>query len=248
MKDIPILCYHFHTNEPPRKVNPFILPYTDITYLMDGELHYFFNDKPIVLRAGEAIVFPAGVKRERLASEENATFASLNLLLPSDLGFSLSGVIKNAVNSDCVYLLKLLYECYRTESLERSEKCNALLTYLLSGLTESAAGDGNAYVRAVKQMILDKPYARYTLAQIAEAVHLAPGYLCWLFKKHEGIHLFDYIAKKRIDYAKTLIFIYDIPLSAVAEKSGFSDYYAFSHAFKKYEGISAAHFKKTTAR
>jgi AraC-like DNA-binding protein len=244
MKDIQILLYHFHTNEPPRAVAPFTLPYTDITYLIDGELYYYFNGEPIVLHAGEAIVFPAGVKRERTASEKSATFASLNLVFPKEHAFSLSGVIKNAVNADGVYLLKLLYECYRTESPERAQKCNSLLTYLLSSLNESATGGGNAYVRAVKQMVLDKPYAHYTLAQIAEAVHLAPGYLCSLFKKHEGTHLFDYIAKKRIDFSKTMIISYDMPLSEVAERSGFSDYYAFSHAFKKYEGISAAQFKK----
>ncbi len=248
MNTTEILRYHFHTEEPPRAVEAFVLSYTDITYLIDGELQYYYNDTPITLHAGEAIVFPVGAKRERLASETEATFASLNLVFPKQCDFTLAGVIQNAVSADVVYLLRLLHECYRTESPKRQEKCAALLTYLVSSLCEAAEGGGNPYVKAVKQMVLDKPYEQYTLSSIAEAVHLAPGYLCTLFKKHEGAHLFDYIARKRVDYAKKLIISYDIPLSEVAERSGFSDHFAFSHAFKKYEGISAASFKKSVRK
>ena len=245
MNTTDILRYHFHTDEPPKAVETFVLSYTDITYLINGELQYYYNDTPITLHAGEAIVFPAGTKRARLAAGKCATFASLNLVFPKESNFTLAGVISGAVNAEVVYLLKILYECYRTESPERQKKCTALLTYLLCSLCEAAEDGGNAYIRKVKQMVLDKPFERYTLSAIAEAVHLAPGYLCALFKKHEGMHLFDYIARKRVDYAKKLIISYDIPLSEVAERSGFSDHFAFSHAFKKYEGISAASFKKS---
>lgn len=243
--DTEILRFHFHTDEAPRAVAPFVLSYTDITYLIDGELTYFYNGSEILLRAGEAIVFPAGAKRERRASEKRATFASLNLVFPKGKEPPLAGVIGGAANAEAVYILKLLYECYRTESPRRQEKCASLLSFLLSRLAEDSEGGGNAYVRAVKQMVLDRPYRHYTLAEVAEAVHLAPGYLCALFKKHEGMHLFEYIARKRIDYAKKQIISFDIPLSEVAQRSGFSDHYAFSHAFKRYEGISAAQYKKS---
>lgn len=237
-----ILRFHFHKNTPPEKIKPMLLSYTDITYLIEGELSYYFNDKPIVLHAGEAIVFPAGVMRERDAGEKNATFASINACFEDEL--SLYGVIKNAVDADCVYILKQLNECYNTASAKREDKCDALLSYLLAKLTESTDDNTNTYITTVKQMILENPNARYTLSEIAERVHLAPPYLCALFKKHEGINLFDYIGRKRTNYAKTLIVSYDLPLYAVAERAGFSDYYAFSHAFKKYEGVSAAQFKK----
>ena len=143
MENAEILRFHFHTDEPPREVPAFVIPYVDITYLIEGELHYFMNDAPITLHAGEAIVFPVGAKRERPASTARATFASLNLSIPKDSDFPLCGVIKNAVDSDCVFFLKRLYDCYRTESAKRSQKCEALLSYLYHRLTEVAMGGGN---------------------------------------------------------------------------------------------------------
>lgn len=243
-EQVQILLYHFHTDEVARPIEPFTLPYTDITYLFDGELSYLMNGEPITLHPGEAIVFPIGSKRERLSGEGKATFASLNLRFPEAMEQPLCGVIKNAVDADAVYALKRLYECFCRESAKRRQKCDALLSYLYFKLIEDAEGGGNPYTTAVKQIVLDQPAARHTLAELAEQVHLSPGYLCALFKKHEGCRLFEYIEKSRIDYAKRLIISYEIPLSAVATRAGFTDHYAFSHAFKKYEGISAAEFKK----
>ena len=60
----------------------------------------------------------------------------------------------------------------------------------------------------------------------------------------EGCRLFEYIERKRIDYAKKLILCYNIPLSEIAAQAGFADYFTFSHAFKKNTGISAMQFKK----
>lgn len=244
MKEAKILRYHFHTDEIPREVEPFTIPYVDITYLIKGELHYFMNDEPITLHEGEAIVFPVGSKRARPEGKTLVTFASLNLTFSEDAEFSLCGVIKNAVDADCVFFLKRLYECYRTESAKRSQKCEALLSYLCHKLNEDAVGGGNVYINQVKQMILDDPSARYTLEEIAKCVHLSPQYLCSLFKKHEGCRLFEYIERKRIDYAKKLILCYNIPLAKIAAQAGFSDYFTFSHAFKKNTGISAMQFKK----
>lgn len=246
MENTEILRFKFHTDITPREVPAFIVPYVDITYLIEGELHYFMNDIPITLHAGEAIVFPVGAKRERPASETRATFASLNLSFPKGMDFPLCGVIRNAVDSNCVFFLKQLYECYRTESEKRLQKCGALLSYLYNKLFEVAAGGQNPYTTAVKQMILDDPAARHTLTELAQHVHLSPQYLCSIFKKHEGCRLFEYIEKKRIDHAKKLILCYNIPLSEIAQKSGFGDYYAFAHAFKKHAGISAMRFKKET--
>lgn len=239
-----ILRYHFQNDVQIRAVKPFRISYTDITYLFEGELHYQIDGTPITLHAGEAIVIPAGTMRERPKSSERASYASLNLYSDADLPALPCGVIEGAVDADVLYFLKRLDDCYRTESIRREEKCNALLSYLLHRLIEAAEGGGNPYINAVKQCILDDPTAHHTLAELAARVHLAPGYLCAIFKKSEGCTLFDYIGRMRVDYAKRLILSHDIPLSDVAAKAGFADAYAFSHVFRKHEGISPSHFKK----
>ncbi len=239
-----ILLYHFQRDVQVRAVEPFRIPYTDVTYLIEGELHYRMNDTPITLHAGEVIVFPPRTKRERLSSETRATYVSLNIYPENELLSSLSGVIRNALDAETLYMLKRLHDCYGTASPHRETKCNALLSYLCSRLSEAVDGGENPYVTAVKQRILDDPSARHTLSELAAHVHLAPGYLCTLFKKNEGCTLFDYIGKKRVDYAKRLILSHEIALSEVAARAGFSDAFAFSHTFRKHEGISPSQFKR----
>jgi AraC-like DNA-binding protein len=105
----------------------------------------------------------------------------------------------------------------------------------------------NTQLIALKQaaLFMHANFSRkLTLAEIASAVHLSATYLSDLFSKEMGITVFRYLSELRIDYAKKLILCYHIPLSEIAEKAGFSDYYTFSHAFKKNMGISAVQFKK----
>ncbi len=248
MKDIwseaEIVRYHFHTRERVVAIRPMVLPYIDITYCIEGEMRYLLDGEPITLSSSDAILFPKGAVRVRFESDAPTTYASLNLLLPSALPLPARGLLRHTADADTLYLLKRLYACYTTASPKREEKCKALLSYLYYALGEAALGGGNPYVMQIKQMILDDPTAHYTLSELAERVHLAPGYLCALFKKHEGCSLFEYIGRRRIDYAKRCILSYDTPLSEIAERCGFSDYHAFSHAFKLHEGISAMQFKK----
>ena len=34
------------------------IPYMDLTYLMEGSMEYYLNDEKILLRAGDAILYP----------------------------------------------------------------------------------------------------------------------------------------------------------------------------------------------
>ncbi len=252
MKDIwseaEIVRYHFHTRERVVAIRPMLLPYADITYCLEGKMRYLLDGEEITLSASDAILLPKGAERVRFESDTPTTYASLNLLLPSAIPLPARGLLCHAADADTLYLLKRLYACYTTASPKREEKCKALLSYLYYALNEAAIGGGNPYVMQIKQRILDDPAAHYTLPGLAESVHLAPGYLSTLFKKHEGCSLFEYIGRHRIDYAKRCILSHDISLSEVAERCGFSDYHAFSHAFKLHEGISAMQFKKNCRR
>ena len=65
------------------------------------------------------------------------------------------------------------------------------------------------------------------------------------FKKIIGESLVEYITKKRITEAKSLLKNDDIKLSEVAEKVGYKDYYYFSKLFKKHVGVSPLKYKQT---
>ncbi len=58
------------------------------------------------------------------------------------------------------------------------------------------------------------------------------------FSREYGIGISSYIRKKRLEYAKGLLKSTNLPVSAVSERAGFSDYNYFSRIFKKEFGIS----------
>ena len=64
------------------------------------------------------------------------------------------------------------------------------------------------------------------------------------FAKDCGMGVAEYIRKKRLDYAKSLLKNTDISVSMASEKAGFSDYNYFSRVFKKKFGISPHKMKK----
>lgn len=66
------------------------------------------------------------------------------------------------------------------------------------------------------------------------------------FKKITGESLVEYITKRRISEAKSLLKNDDRKLAEVAEKVGYKDYYYFSKLFKKHVGISPLKYKQTS--
>ncbi len=74
--------------------------------------------------------------------------------------------------------------------------------------------------------------------QIAEAVHITPDYLSYVFHKESGTTLSSYITGERIKAAKKLLLTTDEGAQEIAEKVGFSGAAYFHRQFKKYTGIT----------
>lgn len=65
-----------------------------------------------------------------------------------------------------------------------------------------------------------------------------------LFKQVQGISPMQYIIKKRLEKAKQLIVIQQMPITEVALHTGFTDVYSFSKMFKKYFQMSPSSLLK----
>lgn len=79
---------------------------------------------------------------------------------------------------------------------------------------------------------------------IAEAVHISPNYLSFVFHKQSGEMLSAYITKERINTAKKLLLTTDMSLQQIAESVGFSDSSYFHKQFKKLTGQTPSNYRK----
>ncbi|KQX62685.1 response regulator [Paenibacillus sp. Root444D2] len=83
------------------------------------------------------------------------------------------------------------------------------------------------------------------LQDIADAVHLSPNYLSYLFKKVMGVNIWDYVTKLRMEKGKQLILTTDKRRYEISEEIGYESPEHFSKIFKKHFGLNISELKHT---
>ena len=96
------------------------------------------------------------------------------------------------------------------------------------------------------ELFLDQHYMdKLSLASISKQLHIGRTKLCTLAKELSGGQTLSYlIAQRRINAAKRLLLQSNMPISAVAEEVGISDYNYFSKVFRSMTGITPSAFRK----
>lgn len=98
------------------------------------------------------------------------------------------------------------------------------------------------------ELYLDEHYMeKLSLASISQHLHIGRTKLCALAKELSGGQtLSELIAQRRISAAKRLLVQSSLPISAVAEQVGISDYNYFSKVFRSMTGTTPSAFRKQT--
>ena len=96
------------------------------------------------------------------------------------------------------------------------------------------------------ELFLDQHYMeKLSLASISKQLHIGRTKLCALAKELSGGDTLSYlIAQRRINAAKRLLLQSNMPISAVAEEVGISDYNYFSKVFRSMTGTTPSAFRK----
>ena len=83
------------------------------------------------------------------------------------------------------------------------------------------------------------------LSDIAEKLNMSVSSLCHLFKEETGISPIRYAMEKRLEKALLLLSEAHITIDDIARKTGFSDRYHFSKAFKSRYGMTPVQMRAT---
>ena len=84
-----------------------------------------------------------------------------------------------------------------------------------------------------------------TLAQVVGHVHVSRFYFCKLFKKVTGLTLTEYIARVRVEKAKTLLVDPSRRISEVVFAAGFGSIPRFNSVFKRHVGMAPSEFRSS---
>ena len=120
--------------------------------------------------------------------------------------------------------------------LEAESRTLQLIRHTLGSTASRTALKGNSrrekMADQVKQLLSSDPWRRWTLAEIADEVGVAPAYLTDAFRRVEGVPLYRYHLRLRLVRALALLAEYD-NLTNLALQLGFVSHSHFSAAFKQ---------------
>jgi AraC-like DNA-binding protein len=98
-------------------------------------------------------------------------------------------------------------------------------------------------VASAKEFVQSHVEESVTLAQVAQHVHVSPFYFCKLFKKATGMTLTEYVARVRVEKAKTLLVDRSLRISEVVYAAGFGSIPRFNSVFKRYVGMPPTQYR-----
>ncbi|MDE6622672.1 MAG: helix-turn-helix domain-containing protein [Lachnospiraceae bacterium] len=90
--------------------------------------------------------------------------------------------------------------------------------------------------------------ADLSLKTMSEWLNVNASYLSTLFKKEVGIPLTDYVNRQRIEQAKKLLIVTELPTKTIAQQCGIPDIYYFSRLFKKRTGVTPKLYRENITR
>jgi len=100
-------------------------------------------------------------------------------------------------------------------------------------------------VASAKEFVQSHSEDSITLAQVVQHVHVSRFYFCKLFKKATGMTLTEYVARVRVEKAKTLLVDPSLRISEVVFAAGFGSIPRFNSVFKRYAGMAPTEYRAT---
>ncbi len=97
---------------------------------------------------------------------------------------------------------------------------------------------GSTLTQRVASYISTDLSADLSLKAIAQVMNVNASYLSSLFKKEMGVSLTSFVNNRRIERAKRLLSMTNLPIKTIAQQCGVPDIYYFGRLFKKITGTT----------
>lgn len=106
------------------------------------------------------------------------------------------------------------------------------------------AGPAHPAVGHAMRLLESRPEHPWTLRELAQRCHLAPGYLVRLFKAATGLPPMAHLARLRVELAATRLLHTDHSIAHIARSVGWPDQNYFARRFKLHFGLSASAYRE----
>ena len=247
MANAEIHYFRFRKEARAEAIQPSVIPYFDLTLVLEGSLAYRINNRKLTVRAGDAILMPPGSKRERFVGEGKTTYVSFNFRTEEALLLPL--LMESAVGKE---IRMMLYAC---DEIDRdhgdyaraafADLLSAVLNALLSAVTRSRFSP-------LTERILDYIRENYrrplTLLGIASEMAYSVQHCDQVFKKDVGVSIVRYLIDFRVARVKEFLIENVMSLKEIAERTGFGESNYLSRQFRQRTGYTPLRFRREFSR
>ena len=260
----PVLMYTGHVN--CRGGDYFIRAhshelFTELVLMTGGHAAFTINGEPYTVKVGDLILFGRGIEHEELypqhAGGETYYCAALRLFTPEMEARAAERIRQQPVlhtgplYDRMVTLMEGVYSECRDARDDTALICEGYLrvisAYLLRllGLADGKRPEesGSPIFSEVKSYIDNHFTESLQLKDIAGAHYISRFYLSHIFKEMSGYSPMQYLLRRRIGEAQTLLISTDLPVSKIAEMVGYETQSYFNLQFSKHVGMPPKRFR-----
>lgn len=101
----------------------------------------------------------------------------------------------------------------------------------------------SAHITAMLQWIEEHYASEFQLSELAQAVHLSPNHVSYLFRKETGSSLTEYLTARRMKQACLLLRTSSLTVQEIGSRVGFDNFSYFCQLFKKKMGITPLQYR-----
>jgi AraC-like DNA-binding protein len=237
--------------------------FVELLLVEEGSARFLIGDTAYDVQAGDLLVFNSGVVHDELS---DTPFGSCCIAVG---GLRLDGLRENALVPDDIPPvfhageelddLRALYDImYRSLAADRPDCevfCHRLMLALLDrALTLSGSealtvppveAEPASLGRQVQDYIDEHFRESLTLQDLGKALHASPYYLAHVFKEVSGYSPMQYLTRRRIGEAQTLLVTTELPIARIAEMVGYETQNYFNLQFSKHVGMPPRKFRQS---
>lgn len=231
----------------------------EVVLVRGGESRYFVGGLPYQARRGDLFVFNSRVVHDEPSGPDRPV-ATSSLALG---GLQVPGLRENALipeealpvcrltEPQTVRLERLYDVLYDELTAGNDDGAHHLLMAILTLVQQfrAAAADGyaandNVFAQRIKDYI-DRHFAEeFSLQKMADALHVSPYYLAHVCKESTGYSPLQYVLRRRIGEAQTLLITTDLPVTRIAAQVGYDNPSHFNAQFAKAVGMAPRTFRR----
>ena len=154
--------------------------------------------------------------------------------------------------------LKGLKEAYfQTRTVSRKEYASIVrlleifaqhLSLVANQLLIQQGNSEPAAITRAREFIAEHQAEELSLGRVAQAANMSSYYFCKMFKRATGVNFTNYLARVRVERAKSLLLNPNARISEVAFDVGFTSITNFNRTFKQLVGQSPSHYREALPR